>query len=415
MADLCSSPHSGAMLTLDAALTELKAAIAPIDGVETVALTDALGRVLAHPVYSPIDIPYDRNSAMDGYAFASAERTDAAGFTLRLAGVSWAGQPYHGAWASGQCVRIFTGACVPDEADSVVMQEQTVVDGDSVHFSADAPLRQNIRAAGEDVRQGELLCAAPKKLAAIDLGLLAAAGYSEIVVKRRLKIIFFSTGNELLALHEPPQTGKIYDSNRYLLRGLLADACHEVIDGGVIADDPTQLEQSFRTAAAHYDVIITTGGASVGAADYIKQALTQCGVIRFWKIAIKPGKPFAFGAIGDSRFFGLPGNPVAVAVTFQQLVAPALDWLAGAPASKPLRLQAICTSPLKKSPGRMEFQSGILTPDGQGGFSVASAGQQGSHIMSTMQKANCYIVLPAHCADVAVGEPVIVEPFGNTL
>jgi len=398
-------------LSIDDALARVKATVKPVSSTEKVSLTNALGRVLAEPVYSPINIPHDRNAAMDGYAFASGDRVDEQAFTLVLAGTSWAGRPFQGQLQAGQCVRIFTGAAVPKEADSVVMQEQVQVNGQTIHFPADTRARQNIREIGEDVKQGACLIAEPKKLTAVDLGLLASAGIGEVTVTRRLKIAYFSTGDELTPLDQPLAPGKIYDSNRAMLGGLLADPGYSVVDLGVIPDNRQLLEDSFIEASLNHDVIITTGGASVGEADYVKEILQKSGEVNFWKIAIKPGKPLAFGRIGDCYFFGLPGNPVAVVVTFQQIVAPALRQLSGAPFVKPLRFAAICTTALKKAPGRQEFQRGILSQNEHGEFFVASAGRQGSNILSSMSQSGCYIVLPAECSGVQAGEKVTVEPF----
>jgi len=410
MIDACSL-ESKPLLSIDDALERIKAAAHPVCGTEKLTLTDALGRVLAESVYSPINIPHDRNSAMDGYAFASRDRVDGQAFTLSLAGTSWAGRPFAGALQPGQCVRIFTGAVVPNEADSVVMQEQVQIQQQSICFPADTRALQNIREVGEDVKQGACLIAQSKKLTAVDLGLLASAGVGEVTVKRRLKIAYFSTGDELAALGQPLEPGKIYDSNRAMLGGLLADPDYSVVDLGVIPDNKQLLEESFIEASKNHDVIITTGGASVGEADYVKEILQSCGEVNFWKIAIKPGKPLAFGKIGECYFFGLPGNPVAVVVTFQQIVAPALRQLSGAPPSKPLRFTATCTTALKKSPGRQEFLRGILSQDAHGEFFVASAGRQGSNILSSMSQSGCYIVLPKECDGVQPGDKVTVEPF----
>jgi molybdopterin molybdotransferase len=412
MIDLCSQEPSP-LLSVEAALTKIKAALQPVAESEKVFLKNALGRVLSQSVYSPINIPYDRNSAMDGYAFSSSDADHEQPFSLSLAGTSWAGRPFQGKLLPGQCIRIFTGAVLPGEADSVIMQEQVLVKGQTVHFLANTRLRQNIREVGEDICQNSLLCAGPKKLNAIDLGLLASAGIDELVVTRLVKVAFFSTGDELTALGLPLASGKIYDSNRYILSGLLADPSYCVTDMGVIADNKQLLEERFIDAAKNHDVVITTGGASVGEADYVKEILDRCGEVSFWKIAIKPGKPLAFGKIGACHFFGLPGNPVAVIVTFQHLVAPALKQLSGAPDSKPWQLTAICTTPLKKAPGRQEYQRGILIQDQHGQFFVASSGQQGSNILSSMSRANCYIVLPTECQGVEAGEKVMVELIRN--
>lgn len=410
MIDVCSR-ESKPLLSIDDALDRIKAAVKPVNSTEKAALKNALGRVLAESVYSPIDIPHDRNAAMDGYAFASRDIADGQVFVLTLAGVSWAGRPFEGQLQPGQCVRIFTGAVVPEQADSVIMQEHVQVQEQTIHFPADTRAQQNIRKIGEDVKQGTCLIAEPKKLTAVDLGLLASAGIAEVTVKRQLKIAYFSTGDELTALGRPLESGKIYDSNRIMLGGLLTDPGYSIVDLGVVPDNKQLLEDSFIEASKNFDVIITTGGASVGEADYVKEILQSCGEVNFWKIAIKPGKPLAFGRIGQCYFFGLPGNPVAVVVTFQQVVAPALKQLAGAPSFKPLRFTATCTSALKKSPGRQEYQRGILSQDENGEFFVVSAGQQGSHILSSMSQSDCYIVLPEECKGVQAGDKVTVEPF----
>jgi len=408
MIDLCCQ-ESKPLLSIDIALERIKAAIHTVAESEKVALKNALGRVLSESVYSPINIPYDRNAAMDGYAFSSQDINPEQPFSLDLVGTSWAGRPFEGLLQSGQCTRIFTGAVLPKQADSVVMQELVQATGQTIRFPANIRLRQNIKEVGEDIKQGSLLCTHPKKLNAIDLGLMASAGITELAVKRQVKIAFFSTGDELTALGQPLASGKIYDSNRYLLHGLLTDACYSVTDMGVISDNEQMLEDSFITASKNHDVIITTGGASVGEADYVKEILDRCGEVNFWKIAIKPGKPLAFGKIGSCCFFGLPGNPVAVIVTFQFIVAPALKQMSGSPDSKRLQLTATCTTALKKSPGRQEYQRGILSQDQNGDFFVASSGKQGSNILSSMSRANCYMVLPAECTGVKAGDKVKVE------
>jgi molybdopterin molybdotransferase len=291
------------------------------------------------------------------------------------------------------------------------MQEHIQREAQQVHFPAKSKIHQNVRAVGEDVKQGSLLCMQSKKLTAVDLALLATAGVSAINVLRTINIAIFSTGDELAALGQPLASGQIYDSNRYLLTGLLSDPCYQVTDLGVIADDKHALTEGFTAAAKIYDVIISTGGASVGDADYVKEVLTECGQINFWKLAIKPGKPLTFGNIGACYFFGLPGNPVSAQVTFQKIVSPALQQLAGAAITHRLQLIATCTSTLKKSAGRQEFQRGILTQHENGELLVATAGQQGSSILSALSVANCYIVLPSECQGVAVSDKVLVEPF----
>jgi len=407
--DLCSVASSP-MLTLTEALTRITLAIKPIEDSESVTLKKALGRVLDKPVFAAINLPYDRNAAMDGYAFNSGAM-GIEPFTLKLVGTSWAGRPYTGRLNADECIRIFTGAVVPEQADTVIMQEQVQVDADNIHFPGALTAGQNVRHIGEDVKQNQLLVEQGKKLTAMDLGFLAAAGVDYVTVKKPLKIIFFSTGDELTPLGTPLTTGKIYDSNRYLLSGLLADTLYEVTDGGVLADDPNLLEEALTAASKNFHVIITTGGASVGEADYINTVLARCGQVDFWKVAIKPGKPLAFGTIGASYFFGLPGNPAAVLTTFQQLVVPALRQFCGAHPKKPLRFYVKCTSNLKKSPGRQEFQRGILTEEENGELTVSAYHHQGSHLLSNLASTNCYIILPSECSGVSAGESVLVEPF----
>ena len=408
MIDLCSQ-ESKPMLSIDEALARIKASIHPIKESETVTLKNALGRVLTEPVYSSVNSPLERNAAMDGFAFSSANLNTEQPFTLSLIGTSWAGKPYIGSLQSGQCVRIFTGAVMPSEADSVIMQEQAKVNGQEIQFPAHTALRMHIREVGEDIKEGSVVFACPKKLNAIDLGLLASVGVNEVAVKRPVKIAFFSTGDELTELGKPLVSGQIYDSNRYTLNGLLNDPNYCITDMGVIADNKQLLETSFIDASTKHDVIISTGGASVGEADFIKEILSHCGKVDFWKIAIKPGKPLAYGKIGECCFFGLPGNPVAVVVTFKYIVAPALKQLLGAPELNPIQLKATCTSVLKKSPGRQEYQRGLLSQDANGEFFVASSGKQGSNILSSISHANCYIVLPVECKGVQVGDKVRVD------
>ncbi|MGR9115797.1 MAG: molybdopterin molybdotransferase MoeA, partial [Gammaproteobacteria bacterium] len=314
-----------------------------------------------------------------------------------------------------QCIRIFTGAIVPNELDTVVMQEQVTKDRGQILFPPGISAHQHVRAAGEDLVKGIALLDAPKKLNPADIGLLGSAGIYQLEVKRRLKIAFFSTGDELVAIGQPIAPGQIYDSNRYMLKSLLADESVTAVDMGVIPDDKKKLQQALVAASENHDVIITTGGASVGEADFVKEILQTCGHISFWKLAVKPGKPLAFGTLGQAYFFGLPGNPVSVITAFQQVVKPALEQLSGAPPVKPLTVQAVCLDDLKKSPGRQEFMRGVLTQTNNGEFRVKSAGRQGSHILSSLSRANCYIVLPASNGGVKSGDTVSVEPFGIEL
>ncbi|MGR8933561.1 MAG: molybdopterin molybdotransferase MoeA [Gammaproteobacteria bacterium] len=412
MLDFCAM-ESTSVLSVHEARQHIAAALHAVNGSERLAVTQAFGRILAECVVAPFDSPRERNAAMDGYAFNHCDLDAANGFRLELAGTSWAGQPYAKTLQSGQCIRIFTGAVLPPGADSVIMQERVQCEGPYIDFPRGVKAFQHVRHAGEDVRRGEMLLAAPKRLTAIDLSLLASVGIHDVCVKRRLKIAYFSTGDELSAIGQPLQSGKLYDSNRYLLHGLLRGETHDVADLGLVPDDKALLKRHLSAAAPLYDVIISTGGASIGEADFIQEVLAEIGRVEFWKIAMKPGKPLAFGSIGDCRFFGLPGNPVAVLVTYHQIVAPALRLLAGADSEAPLRLKAICRDGLRKAPGRQEYQRGIFQAREQGGFEVTAANGQGSHQLAAAAAANCYIVLPADNGGVQPGEEVEIEPFIN--
>ena len=410
MIDPCSIEANG-LISIEQALQKIHQSIIPVYECERVVLKNALNRTLSAPVHSAIDIPPDKNSAMDGYAFDSQNLKPGQSFILSLAGTSWAGKPYEGSLKTGECIRIFTGAVVPDSADSVIMQEHIEKNELNITFPATTQTKKNIRAAGCDIKKDSELISAPRKLSAIDIGLLASAGIYDVAVKRKLNIAFLSTGDELCAIGQALKPGQIYDSNRYTLSGLLNDNSFNVYDLGVVADDKQQLEKILRSAAKTHDVIITTGGASVGEADYIKEILDKCGNVGFWKIAIKPGKPLAFGKIKDCYFFGLPGNPVSVIATFHKIVEPALKYLSGITEKKSISISATCTDSLTKEKGRQEYQRGILRQTKTGEFFVKSAGKQGSNIMSAISRANCYIVLASDSEGIIAGQKVVVEPF----
>lgn len=375
-------------------------------------LPEALGRVLASDIASPLAVPPFDNSAMDGYAVRLADL--AAGTPLIMAGKAFAGQPYQGEWPAGHCVRIMTGAPVPAGTDAVVMQEETQADGDRITFLCEPTAGQNIRLAGSDIGKGACVLPAGTRLTPREMPLLASLGVATVAVRRPLKVAIFSTGDELKPVGTPLAHGDIYDSNRYGVRAMLARMGCDCLDLGIIPDDPAQLRAAFIRADEEADVLITTGGVSVGEADFTKQLLDELGEIGFWKLAIKPGKPFAFGRLPRAWFFGLPGNPVSAMVTFDQLVQPALAKLAGQQFVRPLQLQAIAAEPLKKSPGRLDFQRGILS-QGPNGLEVRSTGSQDSAVFSSLSRANCYIVLERERGRVAAGETVTVEPFGGLL
>ena len=414
MIDPCSIEENS-LISIEQALQKIQQSIIPVNGCERVVLKHALGRILSAPVHSAINIPADKNSAMDGYAFNSKDIKPGHSFILSLAGTSWAGKPYEGSLKQGECIRVFTGAVVPDDADSIIMQEHIEKKDLNIIFPDTTRAKKFIRSVGCDIKKNTELLSAPKKLSAIDIGLIAAAGIYDLAVKRKLNIAFLSTGDELCAIGQTLKQGQVYDSNRYTLSGLLNDNNFNVSDLGVVADDKQQLEKILRSAAQTHDVIITTGGASVGEADYIKEILDKCGNVGFWKIAIKPGKPLAFGQIEDCYFFGLPGNPVSVIATFHKIVEPALQYLSGITLKKPISITATCTDSLTKDKGRQEYQRGILTQTKTAEFFVKSAGKQGSNIMSAMSRANCYIVLASDSEGISAGQKVIVEPFDTKI
>ncbi|MEH8216796.1 molybdopterin molybdotransferase MoeA [Aeromonas veronii] len=379
---------------------------------EPLPLPEALGRVLASDIASPLAVPPFDNSAMDGYAVRLSDLTSST--PLIMAGKAFAGQPYQGEWPAGHCVRIMTGAPVPEGTDAVVMQEETLADGDRITFLAQPEPGQNIRRTGSDIGKGACVLPAGTRLTPREMPLLASLGVATVAVRRPLKVAIFSTGDELKPVGTPLAHGDIYDSNRYGVRAMLARMGCNCLDLGIIPDDPAQLRAAFIRADEEADVLITTGGVSVGEADFTKQLLDELGEIGFWKLAIKPGKPFAFGRLPSAWFFGLPGNPVSAMVTFDQLVQPALAKLAGQRFERPLQLQAIAAEPLKKSPGRLDFQRGIMS-QGPNGLEVRSTGSQDSAVFSSLSQANCYIVLERERGRVAAGETVTVEPFGGLL
>lgn len=377
---------------------------------ESVNLSYALQRTLAADVLSPMNVPPHDYSAMDGYAVRSAD-LESAPCKLKIIGSAYAGHPFAGRVSAGECVRIMTGSLIPDVCDCVVMQEKVKVDGATVAVADVYRRGENIRHAGEDIAQGATVLTRGHVIRPAEMGLLASLGFSEALVYRKLKVALFSTGDELRQPGSPLAAGQIYDSNRYTLLGMLGELGVDVIDMGSIRDDKETLKAAFLQAAGQADAIITSGGVSVGEADYIKQLLQEIGEVVFWKIAMKPGRPLAYGKIGPCHFFGLPGNPVAVMVTFHQFVRDALRVLMGQQIKPALELQAVCTHPIRKIPGRTEFQRGILSQDENGRWAVRTTGEQGSGILSSMSKANCYIVLPVSQGNVEAGNAVRVQPF----
>ena len=406
MVDCYSAPG---LMPFEQALETMLAAITPISDVENITLVHALGRVLSTDITSPINVPPHNNSAMDGYAFAHESLENQQ--SLQLAGRSMAGQPFEGRCGKGECIRIMTGAKIPEGCDSVEMQENCQVENEHIRFLEPRDLGDHVRFSGEDINEGQVVFIKGRRLSAIDVGVLASLGINELTVFRKLNVALIATGDELKALDEPLESGDIFESNSYALAAMLQNLNVNVINFGVIADDETAIKTAFLQADLHADAVISSGGVSVGDADYTKLVLEQIGEIAFWKIAMKPGKPFAFGKLPNSVFFGLPGNPVSAMVTADLLAMPALMKLQNCHAASAITLKAKTLSDLRKSPGRMDFQRGVLSYNNNGELMVDSTGSQGSGILTSIASANCYIVLPAEQGRVQAGETVNIRLF----
>lgn len=404
--------RQGKSIPLAEARARMLAAAGPVTGDESVPIAESLDRILSEDVYSGVDVPSHTNSAMDGFAVAASDLPEDGERTFPVAGTAWAGRPYTGEVSAGDCVRIMTGAAMPPGLDTVIMQEQVRKDGDKAVIASGHRPGQNVRQAGEDVRAGDLAVAAGTRVSAAHVGLLASLGIPTVRVRRRPRVAFFSTGDELRPIGQKLGLGQIYDSNRYTLGAMIRRLNIEPLDMGVIGDDRGALEAAFERAAADADAVITTGGVSVGAADFVTETLARLGSVGFWKVAMKPGKPVAFGRIGSALFFGLPGNPVSVMATFYQLVQPALERLRGIEnPPPPVHVRAVCSGPLRKRPGRTEFQRGVLEDAGDGRYTVRGAGHQGAGVLRSMAEANCFIVLDAEQGPVEAGSEVTVQPF----
>jgi molybdopterin molybdotransferase len=404
----CLDGYDPDALRVDKAREAILACLAPTKKTETVAVRKALGRILAQEIVPKINVPAHDNSAMDGYAvrFSDLQQNS----PLRESGTALAGKPFSGKLAAGECVRIMTGAVMPAGADTVVIQEVVKKDGERVTIPPGQKQAQNVRYAGEDLKVGVAVLKSGKFLTPADIGLIASLGIGKVKVKRRLRVALFATGDELASIGRKLKAGEVYDSNRYTLYGMLSRLGVEIIDMGVVRDDPKKLEKAFRKASRVSDVVITTGGVSVGEADFVKQLMAKLGEVLFWKIAMRPGRPMAFGKIGSAFLFGLPGNPVAVMVTFYQFVRDALIHLSGRRDAPLPLLKAAAAEDLRKVPGRTEYQRGILFKEGND-WRVRTTGQQGSGVLRSMSEANCFIVLEHERGTVKAGEPVQVQPF----
>lgn len=398
-------------LTVEDARYAIMSAVRPLGGWECVAVRDALGRILARDVVAPCNVPAHDNSAMDGYAVRADDLAIDGESRLAVVGTAFAGRAFSGLVGPGQAVRIMTGAVIPAGADTVVVQEVTRSDANGVTIPAGQKRGQNLRRAGEDLAQGAPALRAGKRIGPAELGLIASLGLAEVTVARRLRVAFFSTGDEIASIGQLQAPGQVYDSNRYTLFGALTRLGCELIDMGVVVDDPAQMEAAFSAAAQHADVILTSGGVSVGEADFIRQLMSQLGQVHFWKLDIKPGRPMAFGRVGNALLFGLPGNPVAVMVTFYQFVQDALLRMAGMdPLPARPMLEAECLDAIRKVPGRREFPRGRLE-QADGRWRVRLTGAQGSGILRSMAEADCFIVLDEACAGIQPGDHVMVQLF----
>lgn len=410
------------MMPIQDAIDHMLEAVQAIEQCEQVSLNESLDRIVADDVISPIAVPGHDNSAMDGYA-VTANRVNE-GDTLAVVGVAAAGHPFTGDIKAGECVRIMTGATIPEDVDAIIIQENVTVasDHNSVTVNQAVNSGDNIRHRGADIAQGQVVIKRGERLSPVDVGLLASLGIADIDVQRKLTVAIFSTGDELVAPGAPLDTGQIFDSNRYLIHAMLQRLNADIIDLGRLPDNLDKIKGALKEAASRADAIITSGGVSVGDADYTKAALDQLGQVNFWKVAMKPGKPFAFGRIGSQPsegngawFFGLPGNPVAAAVTMDQLVQPVLAQLVGEKTQPQPVLQATVTEPLKKRPGRADFQRAIYWQDEHALLAVKSAGSQSSGVLSTVKNANAFVRLEQNRDAVEAGERVDVLPFSRLL
>ncbi len=413
--DCCYQPK---LMSFELALSTLLAKVHRPNDSESIEIMAALDRIVAVDVASPIDVPGFNNSAMDGYALRAEDL--AHNNELTMVGKSMAGTPFQGRLETGQCVRIMTGAAIPDGANCVVMQEKTsqqgvAAVGETIRFEASPSEGDNVRLAGEDIAKGNIVLTRGKKLLPADIGLLASLGLAEVPVFPRIKVAFFSTGDEIQQPGQKLKPSQIYDSNRFTCCSVLQKLNAEILDLGVIKDDPEQIRKILIEADHWADVVITTGGVSVGEADYLKPIVDELGKLELWKIAIKPGKPFAYGSLPNSHFIGLPGNPVSALVTLQQLAVPMLRKLQGMAELKPRRLTAIALQELKKHAGRKELQRGVVSVNDAGQLCVTSTGKQGSGILTSMVQADCFIHLDEACNGVAAGEKVDIELFDELL
>ena len=395
------------------AVKQILKSIKTIKKIETINIMDSLGRIASKNIKSSINIPSFRNSAMDGYAL-NIKNLEKNKYSLKEQGISLAGQAYDKKLKDKETIRVMTGAVIPNNADAVIMKEMVDIEGDIILFPNFIQKNQNIRNIGEDIKKGDIVIKKGRQINYVDLGILSSLGIGKIDVFRKPIISFFSTGDELISINKKLKKGLIYDSNRYLLFGLLSELPVQIKDMGVVKDNEEILVKKLKQCAKVSDIIITTGGVSVGDADYIKSALKKVGKVNFWKIAIKPGRPLAYGKINNASFFGLPGNPVSAAVTFQIFIIPAIKKMFQMIASSKLTIKAQVKSTLSKKKGRVEYKRGLLEQK-DGVNTVNTTGLQGSNILSSLSKANCYIRLSSETEKIKKGDTVEVIPFNINL
>ncbi len=412
----CDDVQEPELLPVSDAQRLLLDAIVPTTDVESLSLTYALNRVLAQSVVSPMDVPAAANSAMDGYALHADSIPSKNEAALAVVGSAWAGRPYMGQVSTGECVRIFTGAIMPDGCDTVVIQEHVRVAEGTIDIDSEVQSYKNVRQAGEDVQVGQEIFTPGRRIQAADIGVLASLGIQTVKVFKRLTVAFFTTGDELQSLDthsngEPLPEGMLFDSNRHTLAAMLAGLNVDTVDLGIVRDNEADTREALSKAAELADVVVSSGGVSAGDADYVTKVFHEFGAVSFWKLAMRPGRPLAFGKVGESAFFGLPGNPVAVMVTFLQFVQPAIRRMSGETDYVTPEIPAICLSKLRKSPGRVEYQRGVMRVSQEGELVVESTGKQGAGRLSSMSQANCLIVIAADTDGVNPGDRVSVQPF----
>tara|TARA_Y200000002_G_scaffold375705_1_gene378455 strand:- start:187 stop:1443 length:1257 start_codon:yes stop_codon:yes gene_type:complete len=410
MKDNCFNEFDPNALSVEKALSRILKSIASKKDTELVPLKKSYGRVLAKDIKSNQNIPNYKNSAMDGYAVCMDDTKSKDKYTFRCVGESFAGRPYNKNVKVNEAVKVMTGGMVPNSCNAVVMKELVKNIDDKIIVDTNIFKDQNIRFPGEDIKKNDTVLTKGKQIDDVDMGILASLGQANILVYSRPIIGFFSTGDELVSIDNPIKISQVYDSNRYLLHGLLQKYPIEIKDFGVVKDKLTSVEKKLTLASNKCDLLLTTGGVSVGDADFIKNALKRLGKVNFWKIAVKPGRPLAFGKIKKCFFFGLPGNPVSVVVTFNLFVNAAIRKISGQINSPSLSITAKLQSGIKKRKGRKEYKRGILTIN-NGKFFVKSSGAQGSNILSSLKDANCYIELAEYIERIKEGDNVKVIPF----